>query len=334
MKMPHRKTAAAVLAGVVICGAAVFWPARQETSKQTELLQAQYRARAENGDAGAQYYLGAEYYYGSGVPQDYPEAIRWFRKSAEHGKAEAQYALGYAYLYGEGAAQDLVEAIRWTRGAADQGYPKAQCQLASLYYLGQGMPRDVAESVSWYRKCAAQGDTIGQRWLGYLYEQGEGLPRDSVEAARWYRKAAEQGDLAAEVYLARAYRTGRGTPQSYLAAAHWYLKIAELVAVHCVRRMGWTPFVAVLMLVCAVALPERRWGRAKWLSWALMSIGSAMYVLHLVSGTSCRGTWRVFGTGALVIVSAFSAFAAVYEARRAVDPGQPPTISEAPTGSG
>jgi Sel1 repeat-containing protein len=331
--MRHQKTAAAALAGVVICGAAVFWLTRRETPKQTELLQAQYRARAEHGDTEAQYYLGAAYYYGSGVPQDYPEAIRWFRKSAERGNAEAQYALGYAYLYGQGVAPDLAEAIRWTQGAAGQGYPRAQCQLASLYYLGKGVPRDVVGSLSWYRKCAAQGDANGQRWLGYLYEQGEGMPRDSVEAARWYSKAAEQGDLAAQFYLARAYRTGRGAPQTYVKAAHWYLKIAEFIAVHCVRRMGWTPFVALLLLVCAIVVPERRWGRAKWLSWALISLGSATYVLHLVSGTACRGAWRPFGIVALVILSALSAYAAVYERRRAVAPARSTIISEAATGS-
>jgi hypothetical protein len=192
------------------------------------------------------------------------------------------------------------------------------------------VPRDVAESLSWYSKCAAQGDTIGQRWL---YEQGEGLPRDSVEATRWYTKAAEQGDLAAQLYLARAYRTGQGSPQTYVKAAHWYLKIAEFITLHCVRRMGWTPFVALLLLVCAIAVPERRWGRAKWLSWASISLGSATYVLHLVSGTACRGPLRVFGIVALAILSAFGAFAAVYERRHAVDREQSPTIVEAPTGS-
>ena len=36
-------------------------------------------ARAEAGDADAQYNLGASYASGSGVPQDYTEAVRWYR---------------------------------------------------------------------------------------------------------------------------------------------------------------------------------------------------------------------------------------------------------------
>src|ERR1700731_2721173 len=44
-------------------------------------------------DPRAQYNRGTEYWYGSGVPQDYVEAAKWFRKAAEGGFAEAQYRL-------------------------------------------------------------------------------------------------------------------------------------------------------------------------------------------------------------------------------------------------
>ena len=294
-------------------------------------MASQYRARAERGDADAQYHLGWANYYGSGVPQDYAEAIRWFRKSAEQGTAKAQYALGYSYFYGRGVPQDLAESTRWDRKAADQGYPQAECQLASLYYEGQAVPQDLAESIRWYRKCANHGDVTGQRSLGYLYDHGEGVPRDSVEAARWYRKAAEQGDLAAEVCLAAAYRKGQGVPQSYIQATRWYLAIAASTAPRCARRMGWIPFVALFVLIGVILVPERLWGRFLWMSWALMSIACAAYAFHLVSREVCSGWWRVFGIGALGVLSALSASCAVYGAihprKRGVDPGQ---HSEAP----
>jgi len=43
---------------------------------------------AERGDAEAQDILGNMYYNGQGVPQDYKEAARWYRKAAEQGDAE------------------------------------------------------------------------------------------------------------------------------------------------------------------------------------------------------------------------------------------------------
>src|SRR5437016_1977 len=99
--MPHRKTVATALSLAVISGAAMFWPACRGKPSQRDLDQTarQYRARAEHGDRDAQYYIGAAYYYGRGVPQDYGESIRWFQKSAEQGTADAQYALGYSYFY-------------------------------------------------------------------------------------------------------------------------------------------------------------------------------------------------------------------------------------------
>jgi len=38
--------------------------------------------------------LGLIYSKGQGVPQDYKEAVKWYRLSAEQGVAQAQYNLG------------------------------------------------------------------------------------------------------------------------------------------------------------------------------------------------------------------------------------------------
>ena len=45
----------------------------------------EYRPLAEQGDAAAQAALGVIYHYGQGVPQDYAEAVRWYRKAAAQG---------------------------------------------------------------------------------------------------------------------------------------------------------------------------------------------------------------------------------------------------------
>ena len=37
---------------------------------------------------------GLMYYNGEGVPQDYQEAVSWFRLAAEQGDASAQFNLG------------------------------------------------------------------------------------------------------------------------------------------------------------------------------------------------------------------------------------------------
>ena len=48
------------------------------------------RARAEQGDAEAQFNLGVMYSNGEGVPQDDAEAVRWYRLAAAQGYARAR----------------------------------------------------------------------------------------------------------------------------------------------------------------------------------------------------------------------------------------------------
>ena len=45
----------------------------------------EWLALAQGGDAFAQYALGGMYQHGQGVPQDYKEAVKWYRLAAEHG---------------------------------------------------------------------------------------------------------------------------------------------------------------------------------------------------------------------------------------------------------
>lgn len=44
---------------------------------------------ASLGLVDAQFNLGLMYYKGQGVPQDYEEALRWFKEAAEQGDAQA-----------------------------------------------------------------------------------------------------------------------------------------------------------------------------------------------------------------------------------------------------
>ena len=56
---------------------------------------------------------GTYYHYGYGVPQDYAEAVKWFRLAAEQGYTDAQFFLGLVYQDGKGVLQDNVMAHMW-----------------------------------------------------------------------------------------------------------------------------------------------------------------------------------------------------------------------------
>ena len=57
---------------------------------------------AEQGNRGAQSYLGFMFETERGVPQNYTEASMWYRPAAEQGDSLAQYSLGLVYDKGFG----------------------------------------------------------------------------------------------------------------------------------------------------------------------------------------------------------------------------------------
>ena len=159
------------------------------------------RRLAEQGDASAQYSLGARYDFGEGVPEHDAEAVKWYRLAAEQGYASAQYNLGIMYANGEGVPQDDTEAMKWFRLAAEQGDAEAHYNLGVMYANGEGVPQDDAEAMKWFRLAAEQGDAPAQSNLGVMYANGRGVPQDDAEAVKWYRLAAEQGHDGAQIAL-------------------------------------------------------------------------------------------------------------------------------------
>ena len=131
-----RKIALSGACIVVLSGASIVWWVHREKAIEWKKLSdaaSETRARAEQGDAGAQASFGHMYPHGQGVPQDYREAVRWYRKAAEQGDANGQDGLASMYYYGRGVLQDYAEALRWYRKAADQGDAEAR-NFASRAY--------------------------------------------------------------------------------------------------------------------------------------------------------------------------------------------------------
>jgi TPR repeat protein len=89
------------------------------------------RPPANQGDASAQFYLGAMYDTGQGVPQNYAGAVKWYRKAAEQGNALAQLNLAIMYYSGRGAPQDYVRAYKWANLAAAR-IPASETQYRAM----------------------------------------------------------------------------------------------------------------------------------------------------------------------------------------------------------
>ena len=138
MNIIRTLTSAAVIAWLTLC----CNPSFASPPSVTEIT-----VNAERGDTVAQYQLGELYKGGAqGVPQDYNEATKWYRKSAEQGYAPAETALGTRLLN-----KNNEEAYKWFQKAANQGDDAAKMALAlrnsSLLSYIRSLPRGVRDSI-------------------------------------------------------------------------------------------------------------------------------------------------------------------------------------------
>lgn len=215
------------------------------------------RRADEQGDARAQGRLGVLYEGGQGLPQDYTQAVKWYRLSALQGDIPSQIALGTLYRIGVGVPKDYVEAVKWYSMAAAQtdpalnlpfdfalgdynpkGHAKAQFLLGTMYEVGQGVFQNNLRAVTLYRQSAAQGEIIAQYTLGIMYDNGYGVAQDQVESVKWYSMAAAQGDLKSQNNLGQMYAAGKGVDIDNRQAVRLYRQAATQGSVQAQKNLG------------------------------------------------------------------------------------------------
>lgn len=224
--------------------------ALKATLEMTELS-----ARADAGEAQAQYELALMYEYMQDLPDNDSQALKWYKHAAEQGHSEAQYNLGQMYDKGQGVAQNHERAVFWYEQAAEQGAKRAQYNLGEMYAHGRGVIQDDAQAIYWYKKSAervTQDDFFLPRrtairsrdysrlaeqnyadahyQLGWMYaNKGRAVPaaQDDERAFFWYQKSALRGVTAAQFNLGRMYVHGQGVTQNHERAVFWYRKAAE-----------------------------------------------------------------------------------------------------------
>jgi len=126
-----------------------------QSPKWTETDEKALLERAQLGDPGAQFWLGAAHEQGWFGKPDLPEALMWFRKSAVQGNPDAQNSLGQMYQDGEGVTQDYSQAAEWYRKAGEHvpnlgGAGQARNNLGMLYLDGHGVPQDYVQAYMWF----------------------------------------------------------------------------------------------------------------------------------------------------------------------------------------
>lgn len=126
-------------------------------------------------------------------PEDEATA-KELRKLAQEGDVTAQNGLGLLYKAGTGVPQSYGQAKKWFEEAAKQGHAEAQVNLATLYLHGDAPPQSAQMALFWFGRAAEQGHVSAFANLGVMYAQGQGVPQDSIQAYMWFLLAATHGD--------------------------------------------------------------------------------------------------------------------------------------------
>lgn len=141
--------------------------------------EADLRAKAENGNAKAQFNLALNLQYPQAqfsglVPTSSPvgdmigsnsvkdikrlkEAFQWYEKAARQKHHDAQYHLAILFRYGLIGDKDLGQAHQWFLMAAEAGHREAQYELAILLDEGFAGASQPENALRWFQKAAQAG---------------------------------------------------------------------------------------------------------------------------------------------------------------------------------
>lgn len=131
------------------------------------------------------------------------DALPEVRHLAAQGDVEALFLMGTAYDEGLGVPVDYAEGLRWYRRAAAGGHVLAAHNVGNVYRDGRGVLVDHEAAARWWLRAARAGDVIPQLRLGEAFEVGRGVTRNLDAARFWYARASAAGNAAAAEALAR-----------------------------------------------------------------------------------------------------------------------------------
>ncbi len=106
---------------------------------------------AEEGDDDAQYMLARRLLGTWGDETiNIKKATELLLGSANKGNTSAMWQLGVLYERGTGVLQDFKEALRWYRQASRLGDGDSMSELARMIEEGKGTPKNMIQAYVWY----------------------------------------------------------------------------------------------------------------------------------------------------------------------------------------
>lgn len=138
---------------------------------------------------------------------DFSTAIKEFQPTAKQGDVESQWLLGSSYANANKPNKPLPQqfnnALKWFKAAAEQGHVRAMLDIGLLYMFYQE-EKDSLSAVLWIQRAAEHNNAEAQFLLGLMYFSGDSMSKDYTRAYMWWILAAEKGHLIAKQMLQKS----------------------------------------------------------------------------------------------------------------------------------
>lgn len=161
-----------------------------------------YTRLAQNGDAFAEYQLGADAY----VLRQSRAAYDHLQRAASMGCTEAMLTLGMLYHIGsDGFEENLPLSFKWYMTAANAGNTKAMAEVANCYRIGYGVGESKEAAIAWATKGAKAGSAACMFELSECYKMPPS-PENTKMRLQYLEQAMRMGDR--EIYEKAAKELG------------------------------------------------------------------------------------------------------------------------------
>jgi TPR repeat protein len=202
---------------------------------------------AEAGDIHAQVQVGISFEEGNGVPIDYDEAYKWYRKAASKGSNEAYYRVGRCFEFGYSVEKNWDSALEWYLSSATTGYLPAISKMIKLneaneeeqqkwilsgvknndpysfYRYGLIIEKtDPERALELYKKAQSTDDSIARGIFSIISLRQEYPFYEKSTSINNLINAAEMGDPRCQVFLGWLYEFGSIVPKSVNKAFELY----------------------------------------------------------------------------------------------------------------
>ena len=139
---------------------------------------------------GLQLNVGIQYYKCKEMLNNYENALLHFKNAENEGNQFAAYYIGECYSLGRGAPQDYDEAIKYYK---KHNNVLAACGLGRMYLYGLGVEQDFEKAYKYFTKYTF-ANYMGNYYLGIMYEKGLYVEKDMKKAFEHYEIPAGVGN--------------------------------------------------------------------------------------------------------------------------------------------